>query len=234
MHGWGGDSAGWAPWQAAAGPLGWQWRCGERGYGGLPAAMPPWDGPGTRVVIGHSLGVHLVPAELLAQAELVVLLAGFGRFVPPGREGRRLRSALEGMAAQLGDGPTEAAAALRAQALLRSFLVEAASPDPLELMPPGPADRPVDAAGRQRLRQDLQLLEHATGLPPGFPAAAKLLLVEAQEDRIVVPAARALLRAALPGAAVLPLPGAGHCLLGANVIAPVLGWIAQQLPPGAR
>jgi pimeloyl-[acyl-carrier protein] methyl ester esterase len=232
MHGWAGDGSGWAPWQTATAPLGWRWRCGERGYGGLPPVIPHWGAAGTRVVIGHSLGPHLLPAGLLAAAELVVLLAGFGRFLPPGRQARRLRSALEGMAARLQEGPTEAEAAERTQALLRSFLAEAAQPDPEALLPPGPADHPVAAVGRERLRRDLQLLERSTGLPTGFPEAAKVLIVEAAADRIVVPAARLLLREALPGATVLTLPGAGHCLLRAEVIPTVLSWIQQQLPQG--
>jgi pimeloyl-[acyl-carrier protein] methyl ester esterase len=183
------------------------------------------------VVIGHSMGPHLLEPDVLAAADAVVLLAGFGRFVPPGPPGRRLRAALAAMAAELADGPSEAEAALRAQALLRRFLAEAASPDPPELLPPGPADQPVGAVGRGRLRQDLALLERCDGLPPGFPMAAPVLIVEAEADRIVDPAARALLRQALPQAEVLPLEGAGHCLLRSPVIAPVLDWI-QGLPEG--
>jgi pimeloyl-[acyl-carrier protein] methyl ester esterase len=230
MHGWGGDSLNWAPWQEATNPLGWRWESGERGYGSHPPAMPSWSGSHLRVVIGHSLGPHLLPAALLDEADAVVLLAGFGRFVPPGKEGRRLRAALGAMAEQLADGPTEETAATRAQSLLRDFLAEAALPDPAELLPPGPADQPVGHESRERLRQDLELLERCHGLPAGFPQRAPVLIVEAGADRIVVPAARALLRKALPDADVLCLSGAGHCLLRSAVMAPVLRWL-QELPP---
>ncbi len=230
MHGWGGDGRNWAPWQAITGPLGWRWACGERGYGGDPPAMPDWDGPGRKVVIGHSLGPHLVPAALLAEAEAVILLAGFGRFVPPGREGRRLQAALRAMASQLVDGPDEATAASRAQSMLRDFLTTAALPDPPERLPPGAADRPVGRQGRQRLLADLQRLERCEGLPAGFPPGVPVLIVEAGADRIVVPEARRLLRQALPQADVVELAGAGHCLLSGAVIEPVLRWLGA---PGA-
>jgi pimeloyl-[acyl-carrier protein] methyl ester esterase len=229
MHGWAGEAGNWDPWRQASAPMGWRWSCGERGYGGKTPLSPRWSGAGRRVLLSHSMGVHLLEEEVLAAAEAVVLLAGFGRFVPPGPEGRRLRTALAGMAAELADGPGEAEAALRAQQLLRRFLAEAASPDPPELLPPGPADGPVAAAGRARLRADLAVLARCDGLPPGFPAAAPVLIVEAEADRIVVPRARALLRQALPQAEVLSLQGAGHALLRSPVIPPVLEWV-QALP----
>jgi pimeloyl-[acyl-carrier protein] methyl ester esterase len=225
MHGWAGDGANWTPWREVSTPLGWRWACGERGYGPRPPLSPAWEGAGRRVVIGHSMGPHLLDAAVLAGADAVVLLAGFGRFVPPGMEGRRVRTALAAMAAQLAEGPSEAETALRAQTLLRRFLIEAASPDPAELLPPGPADQPVGAAGRERLRQDLALLERCDGLPAGFPSGARVLIVEAEADRIVAPQARALLRQALPQAEVVSLAGAGHCLLRSPVMAPVLEWL---------
>ncbi|WP_216905999.1 alpha/beta fold hydrolase [Synechococcus sp. CCY 0621] len=225
MHGWAGDGANWNAWQEVSAPFGWRWACGERGYGCRTPLNPGWDGAGQRVVIGHSMGPHLLDAAVLAGADAVVLLAGFGRFVPSGAEGRRVRAALAAMAAQLAEGPSEAEAALRAQTLLRRFLAEAASPDPPELLPPGPADQPVGAAGRERLRHDLALLERSKGLPAGFPTDARVLIVEAEADRIVVPQTRALLRQALPQADLVSLPGAGHCLLDSPVMAPVLEWL---------
>ncbi len=238
MHGWAGEAGNWRPWQEAIAPLGWSWRSGERGYGGQAALLPGWTEGRQRVVITHSLGPHLLPAGLLAAADAVVLLAGFGRFLPPGRAGRRLGAALQGMAAQLLDPPapgaaTEREAALRAQAMLRAFLAEAAFPDPVSLLPPGPADAPVAALGRQRLRSDLELLRRCRGLPAGLAAAAgaPVLIVEAGADRIVAVEARALLRQALPHAEVIHLEGAGHALLRAPVVPLVLEWLQRTLRP---
>jgi pimeloyl-[acyl-carrier protein] methyl ester esterase len=231
MHGWAGDAANWQPWQAATASLGWRWQCGERGYGGRPAAVPAWRGEGRRLLIAHSLGPHLLSGEVLRGAEAVVLLASFARFLVPGREARRLDTALAGMAARLDDPATpegEPEAAARAQAMLRSFLVRAAAPEPVALLPAGPADAPLGREERQRLRGDLQLLRGTRGLPAGFPGAAAVLLVEAEEDRIVSPAARAELRAALPQAGVRRLEGAGHCLLGDSVIPLVIDWIRNR------
>jgi pimeloyl-[acyl-carrier protein] methyl ester esterase len=161
---------------------------------------------------------------VLAEAEAVILLASFGRFVPPGKGGRALQTALEGMAAALADP-------IDASAMLRRFLIKAAAPDPIDAMGPGPADAPLRPAGLERLRNDLRLLAATQGLPKAFPAEVPVLIVEAGDDQIVVPEARALLREALPDATVLALPGAGHALLRAPILEPVLTWIKQQEGP---
>jgi len=230
MHGWSGTAAGWEPWRQEAQARGWQWRSGERGYGTAPPFLPAWHSEGLRVLITHSMGAHLLPPALLAAAERVVLLAGFGRFVPPGREGRQLRAALAGMAAALAEGPDPEETALRAQALLKAFLVQAAAPDAATLLPPGPADQPVGPEARRRLRRDLALLEATVDLPEGFPEQVPVLLVEAGDDRIVVPPMRELLRQRLPAAERIVLPGAGHAFLTSPPQAAVLQWLERTGP----
>jgi pimeloyl-[acyl-carrier protein] methyl ester esterase len=227
MHGWAGDGSHWQPWQEAAEGRGWLWQSGERGYGVRAPHQPGWREGGRRVVISHSMGAHLLGAhqpEVLAGAEAVVLLAGFGRFVPAGSEGRSLRTALAGMAAALAE-PTSA------RTMLHRFLAEAAAPDPVEAMAPGPADGPLSAEGLQRLRSDLELLGQTAGLPEAFPRGVPVLIVEAGADRIVTPPVRALLRQALPEAEVLEMAGAGHALLRAPILPAVLGWLARQEAP---
>jgi pimeloyl-[acyl-carrier protein] methyl ester esterase len=226
MHGWAGDAAGWIGWPEAFGAEGWRWRSGERGYGGAPPHLPQWEPRGgRRVLIAHSLGPHLLPPDLLARAEAVVLLASFARFVPEGPAGRRLRTALAGMAAVLGDATADP------RPMLRSFLAEAAAPQPVEDMPPGPADRPAGAIDRELLSRDLELLRQTASLPPGFPAEAPVLLVEAAEDRIVVPEAQQLLRRALPQADLVRLEGTGHALLGTAVIRLSRDWLKGRARP---
>ncbi len=219
MHGWAGDSRQWQPLATQLEARGWRWRGGERGYGDQSPAPPRWQGAGRKVVIAHSLGPHLLPAEVWEGADAVVLLASFGRFLPRGAAGRRLRAALVGMDAALADTAS-------ARAMLRGFLSEAAAPDPPSALPSGPADGPLAPPQLERLRADLALLERTEGLPTGFPADVPVLVVEAGEDRIVAPEARALLREALPRATHLPLPGAGHALLTAPLLEPLLTWLA--------
>lgn len=221
MHGWGRDARSWDPWRLATERLGWCWQTGERGYGRLPPRALAWPEAvaGSRhLVIGRSLGPHMVPAEVLAKADTVVLLASFATFVPPGREGRRTRAALAGMAASLDDE-------FRARAMLENFTVRVTEPQSPDLLPPGPLDGELNEVNRARLREDLDLLGKTNGLPAGFPRSARVLIVEAEEDCIVEPETRRMLREALPDADVITLPGVGHALLAGDVIQRVVEWV---------
>ncbi len=218
MHGWAGDAQGWEPFQSAWSARGWTWQCGERGYGGQAPRPVAWQsGQGLKLVIAHSLGPHLLPASVLAQADAVLLLASFGRFVPEGPGGRRLRSAVAAMASQLA-GP-------EANTMLQTFMERAAAPQPASLLLPGIAAAPIAASGRQRLAEDLNLLAATAGLPPGFPLQARVLIVEGSEDQIVSPQSRHQLRNLLPAADNLVLAGVGHCLLSPALVPTVCGWI---------
>lgn len=218
MHGWGRDARTWDPWQAATASLGWRWQTGERGYGRFSPRAPHWPEQASgmpRLVIGRSLGPHMLPAEVWQNADAVVLLASFATFVPPGREGRRCRAALAGMAASLEDE-------IRTRAMLEAFTARIAEPQSPDLLPTGPLDGALDEDNRSRLREDLDLLARCDGLPSGFPRGARVLIVEAEQDRIVEPEAQRMLREALPEAEVISFPGTGHALLGCNVIARVV------------
>jgi pimeloyl-[acyl-carrier protein] methyl ester esterase len=221
MHGWGGDHRAWSPWAQAAAGRGWPLNTGERGYGRQAPLPAAWRIQGRRALLVHSLGLHLVPPQVLAGAEAVVLLASFGRFVPERPQGRRGRQALAGMARRLRQGSVDA--------LLRDFLAEAAAPDPVELLPAGPREDGVPPAGLERLLEDLDRLERCNGLPEGFPNEARVLVVEAGADRIVAPECRRQLVEALPAATHWPLEGAGHSLLRADLLGPVLDWLQQAL-----
>jgi 8-amino-7-oxononanoate synthase len=239
MHGWGGDGGHWRAWSPAATSRGWGLQLGERGYGQRPAVLPPWPSHGRKGLICHSLGLHLVPPEVLAASEAVVLLASFGCFVPPGAAGRPLRIALAGMAAELQESGDELTDSLRAQQLLQRFLRKVLGPAAgagVELgveappgPPPGPADQPIGAAGRDRLRCDLELLGRLTALPASFPRQVPVLLLEAADDPIVHPAARDRLRQELPQAQVKLLSGLGHAMADPALIPLVLDWLQDGL-----
>ena len=236
MHGWGGDGGHWQAWPPAATSRGWGLQLGERGYGQRPAVLPPWPLHGRKGLICHSLGLHLVPPEVLAASEAVVLLASFGCFVPPGAEGRPLRIALAGMAAELQESGDELTSSLRAQQLLQRFLSKVLGPGagaaglwPPPGAPPGPADQPIGAAGRDRLRCDLDLLGSLTALPASFPRQVPVLLLEATDDPIVHPAARDRLRQELPQAQVKLLAGSGHAMADPALIPLVLDWLQDGL-----
>ena len=192
--------------------------------------MPFWqDDPDPielqrRVVIAHSLGPHLLPDAVLAQATDVVLLASFSRFVPEGPKGRALKTGLKSMRRCLGsDAEAE---------MLTTFLRRAAAPSPPDGLPRGPIQEGLSIEGRQRLSDDLDRLIASAELPVGLQDTTRVLVVEAAQDAIVVPAARQELRDALQTRLQHPaehwcLSGSGHALLVPDLLIRIQRWLDQ-------
>ena len=230
MHGWSGDSHSWVSWIRHFKHHHWSWQSGERGYGQRQEHMPFWqDDPDPielqrRVVIAHSLGPHLLPDAVLAQATDVVLLASFSRFVPEGPKGRALKTGLKSMRRCLGsDAEAE---------MLTTFLRRAAAPSPPDGLPRGPIQEGLSIEGRQRLSDDLDRLIASAELPVGLQDTTRVLVVEAAQDAIVVPAARQELRDALQTRLQHPaehwcLSDSGHALLVPDLLIRIQRWLDQ-------
>ena len=235
MHGWSGDSHSWVPWIRHFTHHHWSWQSGERGYGKRQEQMPCWQDDQDpielqrRVVIAHSLGPHLLPDAVFTNATDVVLLASFSRFVPHGAKGRALNTGLKSMRRCLGsDAEAE---------MLTTFLTRAAAPSPPVGLPHGPIHEGLSSEGRQRLADDLDRLIASAELPLGLQATSRVLVVEAEQDAIVVPAARQELRDAVQTRLQRPaelwlMPGSGHALLVPDLLMRIQRWLDQL--PGER
>ncbi|TGG93782.1 MAG: alpha/beta hydrolase [Aphanocapsa feldmannii 277cV] len=222
MHGWAGWPNSFSAWQEPLATRGWTLHCGNRGYGLQAPTMPDWSPRGRRVLLLHSMGPHLLDPARYRAAEAVVLMASFGRFVPEGVDGQPVRKAIETMAGLL--------AAEEDETLFTAFREAVAAPQPLEMLPPGVESAGLNRQGRQRLSEDLALLERLEALPAAFPRQVPVLLVQPQDDAVVHPLAQRSLWEALPQAELLAIAGCGHGLLSAMLIPAVCDWLESQWP----
>ena len=133
MHGWAGQASAWAHWCQGFEAGGSLWASANRGYGGegpvQPARKPS---PNRKVLIAHSMGLHLLPAAVLEQADAVVLLGTSAPSCPTGAQARG-GGALKGMQAALGTDEE--------LMMLERFLDKAASPHARSALPPAPCCR---------------------------------------------------------------------------------------------
>ena len=222
-HGWAGDASVWKTWQRSFEALGWQWQSLEQGYSGQQPCQPNWASDvGNRLLISHSLGMHLLPASVLADAQAIVVLAGFSAFVPPGAAGRGQAVALRGMAARLGT-PGE-------HEMLQKFLERCAAPLPASALPPNPLLAGITLEGRERLRAHLQLLQNCNSLPSSWPAEASVLVIRGDQDRVVCDESHAVLLQQLPSDRTEEhrLDAMGHALVTPAVLKVVLSWIGAS------
>lgn len=190
QHGWGFGAWFWDRWRDVL-PAGFALHCPDRGYFGPAVAVAVRP----RIVVVHSLGLHLLPPQLWATAELIVVISGFRSFHSPcDRQARRSRRTVEQMLARLEREPA---------ALLADFYTRCGTP------PDSRWPESIDADG---LHRDLQLLQESVLELSAIPAAAQVLILHGSRDR-VVPVERAEeLRELLPNSALAIVSEAGHAL----------------------
>ena len=189
QHGWGFGPWCWDRWREVL-PPGFALHCPDRGYFG-PAVEVAVQ---SRIVLAHSLGLHLLSPQLWA-AELIVVMSGFRSFhSASARQARRSRRTVEQMLARLECEPA---------ALLADFYARCGAPSDSRF--PGT----IDAAS---LRRDLQLLQASVLELSAIPAAAQVLILHGSRDR-VVPVERAEeLHELLPNSTLAIVAEAGHAL----------------------
>ncbi len=190
QHGWGFGAWCWGRWRDVL-PAGFALHCPDRGYFGsaVTVAVRP------RIVLAHSLGLHLLSPQLWASAELIVIISGFRSFHSAcARQARRSRRTVEQMLARLEREPA---------ALLADFYARCG------VSSEGHWPEVVDA---DVLRRDLQLLQESVLELAAIPAAAQVLILHGSRDR-VVPVERAEeLRELLPNSELAIVAEAGHAL----------------------
>ena len=190
QHGWGFGAWCWDRWRDVL-PAGFALHCPDRGYFGpaVEVAVQP------RIVLAHSLGLHLLSPQLWATAELIVVISGFRSFHSAcDRQARRSRRTVEQMLARLEREPA---------ALLADFYARCGVPSD---------SRWTGAIDADGLRRDLQLLQESVLELAAIPAAAQVLILHGSRDR-VVPVERAEeLRELLPNSALAIVAEAGHAL----------------------
>lgn len=198
QHGWGFGAWYWDRWRDVL-PANFALHCPDRGYFGpaVEVAAQP------RIVLAHSLGLHLLSPQLWAAAELIVVINGFRSFHSPcDRKARRSRRTVEQMLARLEREPV---------ALLADFYARCSSPsdsDSTELA----EVRWSGTVDTDSLRRDLELLQGSVLELSAIPAAAQVLILHGSRDR-VVPVERAEeLRELLPNSALAIVAEAGHAL----------------------
>ncbi len=230
MHGWSGDSNSWHKWSNQFKTNKWVWESAERGYGEIPSFTPQWnkesldDINSRRVVIAHSLGLHLINCEVLAKATDLVLLGSFSRFIPSGRESRHVKLALQGMQNCFGT--------IREKKMFQTFLAKACYPEPISAIPSGPLTRGLSVEGRKKLKGDFEILIRTNQLPKGLMAQSRVLVVYGQEDSIVAHDTRDCLIEDLKNHLDNPptnwvIPRSGHLLLTAKLISKVQNWLGS-------
>ena len=92
QHGWGLDQSMWNKVKEEFIRQNWIWQDNNRGYYSDPHVKVNWikddSENNKKVVICHSLGIHLIGKEILREASHIVLINSFYNFIPSNNESK--------------------------------------------------------------------------------------------------------------------------------------------------
>lgn len=219
QHGWGFDSScfrGWLPHLRENPDCKIKVQIPDRGYFGNQRAAEAFsENSELKIVLAHSLGLHLLPAEIISSADFLILAACFSKF--------HSGSELEIKRSQKTIGRMKKRLAESAEALLNDFYKNSYYPLPTKYFLLLPSFR--GALNQELLEDDLELLDTNQFELSSISKAQKVLLLHGSEDRIVSPLHSQILAESLNASSIIEFEGAGHSLPLTHV-APV--WISMR------
>lgn len=216
QHGWALTADIWHPLVGSlrARSISFKEQLADRGYFGSPVALGGFSQSATsRVVVAHSFGLHLVPREVLASANAVVLLAAFINFhVSDDREAALSRRMTTRMIKRFKQEP---------EAVLREFYANCSGAKPNGCdagFDPGPGLPSGDQIQSPSLRNDALLLSDLERLAADefdyklLEGVENIHILHGIDDHIVSTEHAYTLKAHLPAACVSIVSTADHLL----------------------
>lgn len=200
QHGWAFADSMWGDWLPQLSALGVRSLVAERGYFAAPPLTPEFSSNASyKVVVAHSLGLHMLSASVVQQADLIVLCGSFLHFHPQQPEqNKRSKRVINAMIGKMQSAP---------DMVLADFAHNCYQPEAKSM----PVIPPATGADSELLLRDLHLLnEHR--LDAGLMSGKKLLILQGTQDIIVPLAASAALQDALPGSQRFVFAQTGHAL----------------------
>lgn len=203
LHGWALDASFWNEWSSLAAQFSASVRltAAERGYFGslqIDAEFP--RSTGKKVLVTHSFGLHLAPAKLFEEADLLVIISGFAHFhAGSDKESRLSQVAIRKMLQKLGHEPAQ---------VLKDFYRNCALPEEYgvdEISPPGKIQIEL-------LRADLELLHRSTVKTDWLSRPREVLLLHGQQDKIAPPHHLEDLKSIRPDSRLSTIENASHAL----------------------
>ncbi len=228
MHGWFSDSKYWQQWEEYFQSKGWAWQNTERGYGFIDVSQPTWQekiknvNQSKKVVICHSLGIHLLPNSIIKKASHFVFINSFSRFVPLGNESRAVKKALYGMKKHF-EEKTE-------NSMLAKFALKAKKTNADISSINMPIQEQISVQGRKKLQNDLDLLINTRELPSKLNKLAQVLVINSDHDAIISHITRAHFLNELKSYFIKEpshwlIEGEGHFIYLPNLIKNISSWL---------
>ena len=197
MHGWGFNSQIWQEWTLPS--LGNVVRNKfDRGYFSKANMTFPLDSHALRVLIVHSFGLHMVPKELFAKIDFLVLISSFNNFLTNSNDDRVQKKKLAIMRRKFSTHPKE---------VLADFYLECGIDAVKEA-----AFVTFETLNQDFLKTDLDLLVTSSFDLALLSSIPRILLLHGENDRVVSINQSKILQSKLSNSHLFIIPQGEHAL----------------------
>ena len=181
QHGWGLDQSMWNKVKEEFIRQNWIWQDNNRGYYSDPHVKVNWikddSENNKKVVICHSLGIHLIGKEILREASHIVLINSFYNFIPSNNESKITMRTLLRMEKKINSGEV--------RFMLEEFISRSFMPNQVDIKFKSIFNLNSKQINLKRLLKDFQKLYFQPSTFDLFSEHAEVLIIKSKNDFIL-------------------------------------------------
>jgi len=180
QHGWAFDSSLWTELKKIYMDSSWIWQDSERGYFNRALISPKWINNShnqKKVLIIHSLGIHLIDKNILLNASHAIFINSFYNFIPENKDRKLIVKALEKMNNKFNNREIKF--------MLNEFYKNSFLPNKLDLNYKKAISIKFDNANISNLKNDFKKLSIQDKPPLLVSKNCNVLIIKSSDDRIL-------------------------------------------------
>ena len=180
QHGWAFDSSLWTELRKIYIDSSWIWQDSERGYFNRALVSPKWINNShnqKKVIIIHSLGIHLIDKNILLNASHAIFINSFYNFIPNHNDRKLITKSLERMQKKLNNKEIKT--------MLNEFYKNSFFPNNIDMNFKRIREIKFDNINILRLKSDFQKLYTISNPPILVSKDCSILIIKSMNDRIL-------------------------------------------------
>ena len=181
QHGWGLDQSFWDSYKDEFQKNGWHWQDNERGYFSKNVTQSKWIknnfNDQIKMVLCHSLGLHLIQRNLLDEATHIVFINSFINFLPSGKKRDLVYKSLKRMEKKI--------KSFEAEIMLKEFIRRSFSPNNMTINFKNMFYKNLECLNNNLLLSDLKKLYTDTNSFESFEKNCNVIVINSKNDLIL-------------------------------------------------
>ena len=227
QHGWGLDQSFWDSYKIEFQKNNWHWQDNERGYFSKNVNQSKWIKNNLndqfKMVLCHSLGLHLIQRNLFDEASHVVFINSFNNFLPSNKKRNLIYRSLKRMEKKI--------ISFEAEDMLKEFISRSFSPNEININFKNMFYKNLGSLNKNLLLNDLKKLYTVNNSLKSFEKNCNVIVLNSKNDLILDQDSsnnfiELLNQKLTKKLTVIELSNQGHCLTNLNfyqIIKSILG-----------